>query len=199
MPLLPPTHLPTACSVDLNRGRGHNVAHPPPISSGICSKCAWYAPSADHTATDYRYEGDDKLLDDDDRGVMMEWERPLMKAHAGVICQTQGDVLNVGFGMGIIDGMIQEHSPRSHTIIEAHPAVHARMVADGWDKKEGVTVIFGRWEDVVGGLDRQFDGIFFDTFVCYPLSLSKTTPSVVVPPLSASEKCTLSGSPSLKL
>jgi protein arginine N-methyltransferase 2 len=54
-----------------------------------------------------RYEGDDKLLDEDDRGVMMEWERPLMRAHAEVVCQTKGDVLNVGFGMGIVDGFIQ--------------------------------------------------------------------------------------------
>jgi hypothetical protein len=54
-----------------------------------------------------RYEGDDKLLDEDDRGVMMEWERPLMRAHAEVVCQAKGDVLNVGFGMGIVDGFIQ--------------------------------------------------------------------------------------------
>jgi len=33
-----------------------------------------------------RYEGDDKLLDEDDRGVMMEWERPLMRAHAEILC-----------------------------------------------------------------------------------------------------------------
>jgi protein arginine N-methyltransferase 2 len=38
---------------------------------------------------------------------MMEWERPLMRAHAEVVCQTKGDVLNVGFGMGIVDGFIQ--------------------------------------------------------------------------------------------
>lgn len=112
----------------------------------------------------YRYEGDDKLLDEDNRGVMMEWERPLMRAHAEVICQSKGDVLNVGFGMGIVDGFIQELSPKSHTIIEAHPAVYAKMLADGWDKKPGVSVLFGRWEDVVPTLERQFDGVFFDTF-----------------------------------
>lgn len=87
-----------------------------------------------------------------------------MRAHAEVICQSKGDVLNVGFGMGIVDGFIQELSPKSHTIIEAHPAVYAKMLADGWDKKPRVSVLFGRWEDVVPTLERQFDGVFFDTF-----------------------------------
>ena len=29
--------------------------------------------------------------------------RPLMEAHAHAICSSGGDVLNVGFGMGLID------------------------------------------------------------------------------------------------
>jgi hypothetical protein len=32
-----------------------------------------------------------------------------MERHAEVICRGGGDVLNVGFGMGIIDGFIQQH------------------------------------------------------------------------------------------
>jgi len=105
----------------------------------------------------------DTLVDDDKRGVMMEWETPLMAAHAEIICQTKGDVLNVGFGMGIVDGYIQGHAPRSHTIIEAHPTVYKKMMAEGWGDKPGVRVVFGRWEDVIGDLG-PFDGIFFDTF-----------------------------------
>jgi hypothetical protein len=44
-----------------------------------------------------RYEGD-KLLDHVDDGVMMEWETPLMKAHAEILCgqNRERDVLNVG-------------------------------------------------------------------------------------------------------
>ena len=38
------------------------------------------------------------------------------------------------------------------------------MIADGWDKKPGVTIVFGRWQEVVGRLGQNFDGIFFDTF-----------------------------------
>jgi protein arginine N-methyltransferase 2 len=58
-------------------------------------------------------------------------------------------VLNVGFGMGIVDAAIQRRSPRTHTIVEAHPGVHARMLADGWGERPGVRVVLGRWQDVV--------------------------------------------------
>lgn len=37
------------------------------------------------------------------------------------------------------------------------------MLADGWDKKPGVRIVHGRWEDVLDELG-QYDGIFFDTF-----------------------------------
>lgn len=40
---------------------------------------------------------------------MMDWETPLMQRHAAAICAGGGDVLNVGFGMGIVDAFIQRH------------------------------------------------------------------------------------------
>lgn len=110
---------------------------------------------------------------------MMDWEAPLMKRHAEIIAGTKGDVMNVGFGMGIIDGYLQTHNPRSHTIIEAHPDVHAHMIRQGWPKKKGVRVEFGRWQTVLEGIiksnealeggnanpdARLFDGVFFDTY-----------------------------------
>lgn len=39
------------------------------------------------------------------------------------ICSSGGDVLNVGFGLGLVDRAIQSNHPASHTIIEAHPDV----------------------------------------------------------------------------
>eukprot|EP00043_Microstomoeca_roanoka_P027235 m.13863 g.13863 ORF g.13863 m.13863 type:complete len:356 (-) comp7440_c0_seq2:254-1321(-) len=106
---------------------------------------------------------DGDLIDESQRGVMMMWEKPLMEAHAELMCRTSGDVLNVGFGLGLVDTAIQSHHPRSHTIIEAHPEVYKKMIADGWDKKPGVTIIHSRWQDAVESLP-QFDAIFFDTF-----------------------------------
>ena len=111
------------------------------------------------------------LLDEDDDAIMMEWERPLMKAHASIITnQTRGTkrVLNVGFGMGIIDTILQtEWKPSLHIIIEAHPEVYEQMKKDGWDKKDGVRVCFGRWQDWMPKLIHegiQLDGIFYDTY-----------------------------------
>ena len=40
------------------------------------------------------------------------------------------------------------------------------MIALGWDKKPGVRVIFGRWQDSLAHL-HQYDGIFFDTYSEY--------------------------------
>ncbi len=54
-----------------------------------------------------------------------------MEAHAEAVCSGRGDVLNVGFGMGIVDAVIQQRRPRSHTIIEAHPDVHRHMLDTG--------------------------------------------------------------------
>ncbi len=39
---------------------------------------------------------------------MMGWEKPLMVRHAEVICSSSGkDVMNVGFGLGLVDDAIQ--------------------------------------------------------------------------------------------
>ncbi|KAL6552727.1 hypothetical protein OROHE_008091 [Orobanche hederae] len=65
--------------------------------------------------------------------------------------------------MGLVDSAIQQYSPASHTIVEAHPEVYARMIHTGWDEKENVKIAFGRWQDVLSQLD-SYDGIFFDTY-----------------------------------
>lgn len=123
--------------------------------------------SADYLNSNIRYTQDgEKLVDDQNRGVMMQWETPLMEAHAKLMCgedASQKRVLNVGFGMGIIDTFLQAHQPKEHVIIEAHPQVYAKALADGWDKKPGVKIVHGRWQDVIHTLG-EFDAIFFDTF-----------------------------------
>ncbi|VDP91719.1 unnamed protein product [Echinostoma caproni] len=111
--------------------------------------------------------------------VMMDWERPLMTKHAAWICYADRQnkpsplrVLNVGFGMGIVDEEIQKHQPDSHVIIEAHPEVINKIESDGWSKKPGVSILKGRWQDVIPNLATEiqnkvshpFDGIFFDTY-----------------------------------
>ena len=117
-----------------------------------------------------KYTADGKaLLDSDQDAVMMQWEAPLMQAHARILAETPGKrVLNVGFGMGIIDSYLQECQPSLHIIIEAHPDVYKRMRSDGWDQKPNVRICFGKWQDVMPQLvaeNMEVDAIFFDT-VC---------------------------------
>ncbi|CAI5528428.1 unnamed protein product [Closterium sp. Naga37s-1] len=160
-----------------------------------------------------------RLVDGEGGGVMMKWEGALMQAHAQAICQQGGDILNIGFGMGLIDtatvaatavtnrraalstssnrsqplclllppslslqggdilnigfgmGIIDtaiaarigqsEGGIRSHTIVEAHPDVIARMKGEGWHEKEGVRVVEGRWQDVLPQLG-QYDEYYED-------------------------------------
>jgi len=109
------------------------------------------------------YTDSGKLLDEYGKSVMMDWETSWMEASAKVICQNGGDILNIGFGMGIIDSFIQSYPIQSHTIIEAHPDVYAKMIEDGWDKKPNVKIIFSKWQDVIVDLPK-YDGIYFDTW-----------------------------------
>src|SRR5271156_3940860 len=82
------------------------------------------------------------LLDENGAPVMMKWEDEIMKITADILLPEvgKGRVLNIGFGMGIIDGYLQERKPESHVIVEAHPTVIQRMKEKGWDKKAGVEV-----------------------------------------------------------
>lgn len=97
-------------------------------AAGTSSSSA--AANAGYLAQKLVYSADgSRLLDAEGEAVMMGWEAPLMERHAAAICQRPGgaDVLNVGFGLGLVDEAIQRHAPRSHTIIEAHPDVYVHV------------------------------------------------------------------------
>ena len=85
-----------------------------------------------------------------------------MSASAAYICENGGDILEIGFGMGISAGYMHSHSISTHTIIENHPDVipKAKEWANG---KSNVTVITGSWYDVKDSLST-YDGIFYDTY-----------------------------------
>ncbi len=110
---------------------------------------------------------DEQELVIQDQQVMQAWERPLMRAMAQSVTRTGGDILEVGFGMGISASMILESGVRSYTVIECNDAVIDAF--EGWRHRypeKNVRLIRGRWQDVRDQLDH-YDGILFDT---YPLS-----------------------------
>lgn len=100
---------------------------------------------------------EDKLMDSNSKAVMMAWEKPLMEAHAKAVCSGGGHILNIGYGMGLVDTAIQQYGPTTHTIVEAHPEVYQRMLSSGWAEKDNVKIIFGRWQDVIPQLE-SYDG-----------------------------------------
>ena len=135
--------------------------------------------SEDYLKSTLQFE-DGKLLDEDANGVMMAWETDIMRRSVDLLLldnKPGARILNVGFGMGIIDRMFHATSPLSHHIIEAHPAVLAKIAEDGSDfghawehsaPEGGKYVIHpGRWQEVLPGLVENgevFDCIYFDTF-----------------------------------
>ncbi|CCM03586.1 uncharacterized protein FIBRA_05723 [Fibroporia radiculosa] len=117
-----------------------------------------------------------KVSDNEEVGVMMGWERGIMQETVHKLCSGHENfvdglkILNVGFGLGIIDTMFQSlpTPPSLHVIIEPHPDVLQRMRELGWFDKPGVKVLEGKWQDFIesdallgaGG----FDVVYTDTF-----------------------------------
>lgn len=100
------------------------VLRSPTAAADLAAECDAYL------ASPVRYQ-DGKLLDAQGEAVMMRWEAPLMAAHANLLCQNGGHILNVGFGMGLIDEAIQTcvHADRAMRF-DACPACAA---AEGGD------------------------------------------------------------------
>jgi spermidine synthase len=103
------------------------------------------------------YEGNEQQ-------VMMRWETPLMQHHVDILSIEGGDILEIGFGMGISADMIMERNPASYTVVEIHPQIIS--LAKEWAKdKPNVTIIEGNWLDVLGEIGKKrYDGILFDTY-----------------------------------
>ena len=105
---------------------------------------------------------DNKIVDTEQQmEVMMNWEATIMERSAEFICHNKGDILEIGFGMGICADYIQAQGVSSHTIIEIHPQIFEKL--EVWASgKSNVTIIEGDWNSV----DRlsTYDGIFIDTY-----------------------------------
>ena len=95
---------------------------------------------------------------------MEDWQLPLMEAMAEIAARSGGDVLEIGFGLGVSASLMQRHGVRSHTIVECNPSVIERY--EQWlgaYPGRNIRMVPGLWQDVIGELG-QFDSIFFHTY-----------------------------------
>ncbi|KAM7206605.1 hypothetical protein V8F33_000248 [Rhypophila sp. PSN 637] len=123
---------------------------------------------------------DGKLVDDDGNGVMMAWETDIMRQSVDGLLPGKAPgkrILNIGFGMGIIDTMFAETKPSKHHVIEAHPEVLEHISSPGskfgasWEEsgpEPGAFKIYqGKWQEICLQLLQEghvYDAIYFDTF-----------------------------------
>lgn len=116
---------------------------------------------------------DNRGLQIGDFEVIQYWEEPCMREMARIASSEHGDVLEIGYGLGLASNYIQEFNVRSHTIIELHPGVFKRLAT--WAaSKPNVKAIEGAWEDIVSTFqDESFDAILFDAFPLSPEALHK--------------------------
>ena len=99
--------------------------------------------------------------------VMQRWEDNYMKSLAAITTSLGGDILEIGFGMGISAGYIQNSKKvNSHTIIECHPSIisFAKSMFYRELKNGKMELLEGFWEEVTSKLkSKSFEGIFFDS------------------------------------
>jgi protein arginine N-methyltransferase 2 len=97
--------------------------------------------------------------------IMSTDEDLIMEESANILCQNRGTVLNVGFGLGVIDNYIKRHNPKEHHIIEIHPKVYNLAVQQGFNKT--AKLYLGDWQDIIQEFilkGKKFDAIYFDTY-----------------------------------
>lgn len=150
------------------------------------------APKRDVNSEDYLsstlHITNNNLLDSDNNGVMMTWETDIMQRTVDLLKPVSSSstsspsldgprVLNIGFGLGIIDTIFQNLSPppQTHHIVEAHPNVLSTLsypshaFGPSWSSSttHANQILPGRWQDIIPQIIEQgqkYDIIYFDTF-----------------------------------
>ncbi len=114
----------------------------------------------------------ERCLDQDGNMVMAAWETDIMQRSAAALCAGQPEgfaIVNIGFGLGIVDRLIQTYKPARHVIVEAHPDALQLMRDQGWHKIPGVEIVGAKWEDAINDPHSPlaaggFDAVYFDTY-----------------------------------
>ncbi|WP_372894649.1 amino acid adenylation domain-containing protein [Stieleria sp.] len=100
-----------------------------------------------------------------DQEIMEDWQTPLMKVMAEWATESDGDVLEIGFGRGVAATMIQEAGVRSHTVVEMNlHSINDHFIP--WRKHysdPNIRLIPGSWQDNIDKL-ATYDSVFFHAF-----------------------------------
>lgn len=165
------------CAGDYALANGHQTIVEALVTAGVAAELVFgeltrnemaAAPrNSDYLQSKAEYQGD-LIQQSTGDGVMMEWERPLMEAHAKSMFSGPHvrSVLNVGFGMGIIDEYFSSFQPSKHVISEAHVDVLKEMERRQWHLRPNTVIVPGRWQDAAEHIvaNGPYDAVFFDTF-----------------------------------
>lgn len=102
----------------------------------------------------------DSIYKDDN--IIMHSDVTLYETHvADMVAQNGGNILEIGFGLGISATQIQTHNPNKHVIVEIEKEIYDK--ATEWaEGKSNVEVIHGDWKDVISSLSDKFDGVYND-------------------------------------
>ena len=115
----------------------------------------WHDSSADYVDGQLIIEG---------QQVMQDWEAELMRRMAERVGATHGDILEIGFGLGLSATFIEEQGVRSHTIVEFNEEVLKKASAWAAERPDrDIELLQGHWQAVLPQLG-DFDGIFWDAF-----------------------------------
>ena len=140
----------------------HDLMHLDVLSAGLVAGSDRPEISGRWQNSDARYSAGELVIEG--QQVMQDWEAPLMRAMAVHVATSGGDVLEVGFGMGISATYMQEVGVRSYTVLEANEDVTQRFKS--WQKEfpdAKTSLILGRWQETLPALGL-YDGIFVDTY-----------------------------------
>ena len=109
-----------------------------------------------------KYKFTDNSILKGKRIVMHSWETPIMEKMVEWVCRRGGDILEIGFGMGIAANFIQQYNINSHTICDNNIEVIERLKNWAIDKKN-IKIVEGDWRQNIDNFGK-YDGILFDTF-----------------------------------
>lgn len=80
---------------------------------------------------------------------------------ADIVSEKGGNILEIGFGLGISANKIHSNNPDKHVIIEIEEEIYNKALQWANDKNN-VEVILGDWKTTINDITDKFDGIYMD-------------------------------------